>query len=73
MSSNKPCVEDDARVRAGQTLLDGKPIMDRALLLRCVDEIEHLKAALRDIIANGQSRGGIWARQRAQDALEPRK
>ncbi len=47
--------------------------MDRALLLRCVDEIEHLKAALQDIVANGQGRGGIWARKRAEDALEPRR
>lgn len=72
MSMKKPSVEDDARARAAQTLSDGKPIMDRALLLRCVDEIEHLKAALRDIVTNGQSRGGIWARQRAQEALDPR-
>ncbi len=73
MSSKIPSVEDDARARASQTLADGKPIMDRALLLRCVDEIEHLKAALRDIVGSGQSRGGIWARQRAQEALEPRR
>lgn len=72
MNSSKASIEDDARARAGQTLADGKPIMDRALLLRCVDEIEHLKAALRDIVANGQGRGGIWARQRAQDALDRR-
>ena len=72
MSNNKPSIEDDARARAQQTLFDGKPIMDRALLLRCVDEIEHLRAALRDIIDNGQTRGGIWARQRAEQALESR-
>ena len=72
MSSKKPSVEDDARARAEQTLADGKPIMDRALLLRCAQEIDHLKAALQDIIADGQSRGGIWSRQRAQQALEPR-
>ena len=71
MSNDRRTVENDARTRAAQTLLDGKPIMDRALLLRCADEIEHLKAALREIAANGQSRGGIWARQRAEAALDP--
>lgn len=65
-------VEHDARMRAGQTLSDGKPIMDRALLLRCVDQIEHLKAALQEIADQGQGRGGIWARERAKDALERR-
>lgn len=71
MTKMKPRVEDDARVRAGQTLSDGKPIMDRALLLRCVDQIEHLKAALQDIADNGQRHGGIWAKRRAEEALEP--
>jgi hypothetical protein len=70
MIAGKTMVEEDARARAAQTLADGKPIMDRALLLRCVDEIEHLKAALRDIADHGQGKGGIWARQRARDALE---
>jgi len=66
----KPTVEEDARTRAGQTLSDGKPIMDRQLLLRCVEQIEHLKAALIDITENGQRNGGIWAKRRAEEALE---
>ncbi len=70
MSNIKLTVEHDARARAAQTLSDGKPIMDKALLLRCVDEIERLKAALQDVADNGQSRGGIWARNRAEQALE---
>ena len=68
--SKPPTVEEDARIRAGQQLADGKPIMDRALLLRCAEQIEHLKAALREIVEQGQNRGGIWARQRAAEALE---
>lgn len=72
MSSMKPTVEDDARARAGQTLSDGKAIMDRGLLLRCAEQIEHLKSALQDIVENGQRHGGIWARQRAEDALKRR-
>jgi hypothetical protein len=72
MSSSKASVEDDARSRAAQTLSDGKPIMDRGLLLRCAEEIEHLKAALRQIAEHGQARGGIWARQQAHAALERR-
>ncbi len=70
MSHSKPSPETDARARAAQTLADGKPIMDKALLLRCADQIDSLRAALQDIAANGQSRGGIWARNRAEDALE---
>ena len=72
MSNTRPTIEGDARARASQTLVDGKPIMDRGLLLRCADEIERLKAALDDIAENGQSRGGIWARKRAEQALEPK-
>lgn len=63
-------VEDDARARAAQTLADGKPIMDRALLLRCVGEIERLRSVLREIARHGQTKGGIWARQRAQEGLD---
>ncbi len=44
--------------------------MDKALLLRCADEIDRLKAALTDIADNGQGRGGIWARKLAEQALE---
>ncbi len=72
MTKPTPTVEDDARARAGQTLSDGKPIMDRALLLRCVEQIEHLQAALHDIIENGQRHGGIWAKRRAEEALHRR-
>ncbi len=70
MPNSKRTVEDDARARAEHTLSDGKPIMDKALLLCCADEIDQLKAALTDIADNGQGRGGIWARNRAQQALD---
>ena len=70
MGQEKGGVEHDARLRAAQTLMDGKPIMDKALLLRCADEIERLKAALADIAAQSQARGGIWSRKRAEDALD---
>lgn len=69
MAQTKIGVETDARSRAAQTLLDGKPVMDKALLLRCAETIEELKAALEEIAAQSQSRGGIWARKRAEDAL----
>ena len=71
MTRNKGGVEADARLRAAQTLMDGKPIMDRALLLRCAETIEGLRAALEEIATQAQSRGGIWARKRAEDALDP--
>jgi hypothetical protein len=71
MADTNTGVEKDARRRADQTLLDGKPIMDRALLLRCAETIEELKTALQDIAAQAQSRGGIWSRQRAEKALDP--
>lgn len=71
MADKKIGVEKDARRRAEQTLLDGKPIMDKALLLRCAETIEGLKAALEEIAAQAQSRGGIWSRQRAEKALDP--
>lgn len=71
MSQKRPTVEQDARARASDTLLDGKPILDRALLLRCADTIAALRAALEEIAAQSQSRGGIWARQRAERALDP--
>ena len=70
MPNTRPTIEADARARASQTLADGKPIMDRGLLLRCADEIERLKAALNDIVEHGQGRGGIWARKRAEQAME---
>ena len=63
-------VEKDARARAGQTLADGGPILDKALLLRCAETIETLKAALTEIAEQSQTRGGIWARQRAERALD---
>lgn len=63
-------VEEDARARADQKLADGKPIMDRALLLRCAERIDELKAALREISEQSLTRGGIWARQRADQALD---
>jgi len=70
MAQKKTGVEAEARLRAAHTLADGKPIMDRALLLRCAATIEGLRAALEDIAAQAQSRGGIWSRKRAEDALE---
>lgn len=70
MGQSKIRVETDARSRAAQKLSDGKPIMDSALLLRCAETIEGLKAALEDIAAQSQARGGIWARKRAEDALD---
>ena len=63
-------VEADARARAGQTYLDGKPIVDAALLLRCAEQIEHLKAALAEIAAHAPNRGGLWARKLSAAALE---
>ncbi len=66
----KPTVEQDARQRAAQTLADGKPILDKALLIRCAEQIEHLKAALNEIAAQAPSRGGLWSRNRAETALE---
>lgn len=69
MPQGKPTVEGDARARAAQTYSDGKPIMDSALLIRCAEQIEHLKAALGDIADQAPKRGGVWARQRAEDAL----
>jgi len=72
MPNSKRTVEDDARARAEHTFSDGKPIMDKALLLCCADEIDRLKAALADIADNGQGRGGIWARNRAEEALDHR-
>jgi hypothetical protein len=70
MTQTRPTVEEDARARASQTLADGKPIMDKALLIRCAEEIERLKAALQEIAAGGPSRGGVWARNRAEQVLE---
>lgn len=70
MPQTRPTVEQDARGRAAQTLVDGKPIMDKALLIRCAEAIEHLKAALQDIAEGGPARGGVWARKRAEQALE---
>ncbi|GEM_PF-4653026 len=70
MAQKKAGVETEARLRAAHTLADGKPIMEKALLLRCAATIEELRAALDDIAAQAQSRGGIWARKRAEDALE---
>ena len=70
MPQTRSTVEQDARARASQTLLDGKPIMDKALLIRCAEEIEHLKAALEDIAESGPARGGVWARNRAEQALD---
>lgn len=69
MPGGKTTVEADARARAAQTYSDGKPIMDSALLLRCARQIEHLKAALEEIADNAPKRGGVWARQRAEEAL----
>ncbi len=66
----RPPVEKDARDRAAQTLADGKPILDKALLIRCAEEIEYLKAALTEIAEDGGTKGGLWARRRAQDALD---
>ena len=66
----KPTVEQDARARAAQTLADGKPILDKALLIRCAEQVEHLKAALADIAERAPARGGLWARNRAEEALE---
>ena len=71
MSQSKFTVEKDARARAAQTLADGKPILDKALLIRCAETIEALKAALEEIAAQSQSRGGIWCRRRAEEALDP--
>ena len=71
MPHRKMSVEQDARARAADTLLDGKPILDKALLLRCAETIEGLKASLKEIADQSQSRGGIWARQRAERALDP--
>ena len=70
MSQRKFTVEMDARARAAQTLLDGGPITDKALLIRCATAIETLKAALEEIAAQSGSRGAIWARQRAEKALD---
>jgi hypothetical protein len=44
--------------------------MDKALLIRCAEEIERLKATLQEIAADGPSRGGVWARNRAKQVLE---
>lgn len=66
----KPTIEQDARARAAQTLADGKPILDKGLLVRCAEQIEHLKAALDEIAENAPARGGLWARNRAETALE---
>ncbi len=71
MSQKKMSVEQEARARAADTLLDGKPILDKGLLLRCAETIEALRAALDEIAQQSQSRGGIWARQRAERALDP--
>ena len=71
MSQKKSSVEQDARARAADKLLDGKSILDRALLIRCAETIEALRAALEEIAEQSQSRGGIWARQRAERALDP--
>ena len=70
MAQKKTGVEAEARLRAAHTLADGKPIKDKALLLRCAATIEGLRAALEEIAAQSQSRGGIWARKRAEDALD---
>ena len=70
MSQGKIKVEQDARTRAAATLLDGKPILDKALLIRCAETIEALRAALEEIAEQAQARGGIWARQRAERALD---
>ena len=70
MSQNKYTVEMDARARAAQTLSDGKPITDKALLIRCATQIDALKAALEEIALNSPVKGGIWARQRAERALD---
>jgi hypothetical protein len=71
MSQKKSSVEQDARLRAADTLLDGKPILDKALLVRCAETIEALRAAMEEIADQAQSRGGIWARKRAEQALDP--
>ncbi len=71
MGQGKGGVERDARLRAAQTLMDGKPIMDKALLLQCADRIDRLTAALEEIAAQSQTRGGIWSRKRAEEALDP--
>ena len=71
MPQKRMSVEQDARARAAITLADGKPILDKALLLRCAETIEALRAALEEIADQSQSRGGIWARQRAERALDP--
>ena len=71
MSQKRVSVEQDARARAADTLLDGKPILDKALLIRCAETIEELRAALVEIAEQSQSRGGIWARKRAERALDP--
>lgn len=63
-------VAQDARARAADKLLDGAPILDKALLLRCAETIETLRAVLDEIAEQAQSRGGIWARQRAERALD---
>ena len=63
-------IEADARARAGHTYSDGKPIMDAALLLRCAQQIEYLKSVLQEIAATAANRGGVWARNKAEEALE---
>lgn len=70
MQSKRKGVEQDARERAAQTLADGKPILDKALLIRCAETIEALRAALQEIAEQSQSRGGIWARRQAEQALD---
>jgi hypothetical protein len=70
MALGKQAVEKDARERATYTLADGKPIMEKGLLIRCANQIELLKAALNEIATQAPKQGGIWARQRAEQALE---
>lgn len=70
MLQKKTSVEQDARTRAADKLLDGTPILDKALLLRCAETIEALRAVLDEIAEHSQARGGIWARKRAEQALD---
>lgn len=63
-------VEADARARAAHTYADGKPITDAGLLIRCADQIEQLKATLKEIAANAPNRGGVWARKVAEETLK---
>ncbi|MDT7952885.1 MAG: hypothetical protein RQ966_15380 [Acetobacteraceae bacterium] len=71
MPQKKMTVADHARARAALTLADGKPILERAILLQCADAIDGLRKALEEIAEQSPARGGIWARRRAEEALDP--